>query len=205
VLANKRQQPGDDVLSVLATAQSDDGTLTDDRLLMFWYLLLIAGNETTRNALSNAMVGFDAFPDQWELLRSDPDAHIDGAIEEILRFVSPVHHLRRTALTDVELGGQTIAAGDRVIAWMTAGNRDPAVFADPHRFDITRDPNPHVAFGLGTHFCLGAHLARLELDVVLRALVERMGDLRVVGEPKRVRTNFLNGMKSLPVAYSPTG
>ncbi len=205
VLANKREQPGDDVLSVLATAQSDDGTLTDDRLLMFWYLLLIAGNETTRNALSNAMVGFDAFPVQGELLRSYPDAHIDCAIEEILRFVSPVHHLRRTALTDVELGGQTIAAGDRVIAWMTAGNRDPAVFADPHRFDITRDPNPHVAFGLGTHFCLGAHLARLELDVVLRALVERMGDLRVVGEPKRVRTNFLNGMKSLPVAYSPTG
>ncbi len=202
VLARKRKDPGDDVLSVLATAESADGTLTDDRLLMFWYLLLIAGNETTRNALSNAMVGFDAYPDQWELLRNDPDTHVDGAIEEILRYVSPVHHLRRTALEDVQLGDHVVKAGDRVVAWMTAANRDPAVFHDPHRLDITRDPNPHVAFGLGTHFCLGAHLARLELDVVLRALVERMADLRVVGKPQRVRTNFLNGMKSLPVEFT---
>ena len=203
VLERKRNDPGDDVLSVLATAESDDGVLTGERLLMFWYLLLIAGNETTRNALSNAVVGFGHHPDQWELLREDPDAHIEGAIEEILRYVSPVHHLRRTAVQDYELGGCQVRAGDRVIAWITAGNRDPAVFADPHRLDITRDPNPHVAFGLGTHFCLGAHLARLELDVVLRALLDRLGDLRVAGEPRRVRTNFLNGVKSLPVTFTP--
>lgn len=202
VLDRKRQDPGDDVLSILATAESPDGSLTDERLLMFWYLLLIAGNETTRNALSNAVVAFDEHPDQWELLKSDPDRYIEGAIEEILRHVSPVHHLRRTALHDFELGGHAISAGDRVVAWMTAANRDPAIFADPHRLDITRDPNPHIAFGLGTHFCLGAHLARLELDVVLRAMVERMSELRVVGQPRRVRTNFLNGVKSLPVAFS---
>ncbi len=203
VLERKRAEPGDDILSVLATAESADGSLTEDRLLMFWYLLLIAGNETTRNALANAMVAFDEHPDQWDLLRADPDAHIEGTIEEVLRYVSPVHHLRRTAVHDYELGGHSISAGDRVVAWMTAANRDPLVFDDPHRLDITRDPNPHVAFGLGTHFCLGAHLARLEIDVVLRALVERMGDLRVTGPGRRVRTNFLNGMKSLPVAYTP--
>jgi len=203
VLERKRRDPGTDVLSALATAESSDGTLTEERLLMFWYLLLIAGNETTRNALSNSIVAFRDHPDQWALLREDPDTHIDGAVEEILRYVSPVHHLRRHAQHDYELAGQPIKAGDRVVAWMTAANRDPEVFDDPHRFDITRDPNPHVAFGLGTHFCLGAHLARLELDVVLRALLERLGDLHVSGPPQRVRTNFLNGMKSLPVAFTP--
>ena len=203
VLDRKRRHPGDDVLSILATATSDDGTLTDDRLLMFWYLLLIAGNETTRNALSNAMVAFRDHPEQWERLSRDPEEHLEGAIEEILRFVSPVHYLRRTATEPVELGGVGIAPGDPVVAWLTAANRDPLVFPDPHRLDISRDPNPHLAFGLGTHFCLGAHLARLEIDVVLRALVDRMPDMRVVGPPSRVRTNFINGMKSLPVAFTP--
>ncbi len=203
VLARKREAPGDDILSILATAESDDGTLTDDRLLMFWYLLLIAGNETTRNALANAIVAFGDHPDQWELLRDDPEARLEGAIEEILRFVSPVHYLRRTATADAELGGVSVSAGDPVVAWLTAANRDPKVFTDPHRLDITRDPNPHVAFGLGTHFCLGAHLARLEIDVVLRALLERMPDLRIDGPARRVRTNFINGMKSLPVAFTP--
>ena len=203
VLARKREAPGDDILSILATAESEDGVLTEDRLLMFWYLLLIAGNETTRNALSNAMVAFADHPRQWERLAADPDTHIETAIEEILRFVSPVHYLRRTATADATLGGQAIAADDTVVAWLTAANRDPLVFDDPHRLDIGRDPNPHVAFGLGTHFCLGAHLARLEIDVVLRALVARMPDLRVVGPPKRVRTNFINGVKSLPVEFTP--
>jgi cytochrome P450 len=203
VLARKREAPGDDILSILATAESDDGVLTDDRLLMFWYLLLIAGNETTRNALSNAMVAFRDHPDQWELLAADPDTHLEAAIEEILRYVSPVHYLRRTATADALLGGREVAAGDPVVAWLTAANRDPAVFPDPHRLDITRQPNPHVAFGLGTHFCLGAHLARLEIDVVLRALVARLPDLRVVGPPSRVRTNFINGVKSLPVEFTP--
>jgi cytochrome P450 len=202
VLERKREAPGDDILSILATAESEDGVLTDDRLLMFWYLLLIAGNETTRNALSNAMVAFRDHPDQWELLRGDPDAHLEGAIEEILRYASPVNYLRRTATSDTELGGVAIAAGDPVVAWLTAANRDPLVFDDPHRLDITRDPNPHVAFGLGTHFCLGAHLARLEIDVVLRGLLDRMPDLHVTGPPRRVRTNFINGVKSLPVAYT---
>lgn len=203
VLEAKRQDPGDDVLSLLATAESPDGTLTGERLLMFWYLLLIAGNETTRNALSNAVVAFRDHPEQWRLLLEDTEAHLDGAIEEILRYVSPVHYLRRTAVDGFELGGHEVEPGQSVVAWLTAANRDPAVFDEPHRFDITRDPNPHLAFGLGTHFCLGAHLARLELDVVLRALIERMPDLRVDGEPKRIRTNFLNGVTSLPVTYTP--
>lgn len=207
VLARKRRAPGDDILSILATARSDDPggdtVLTDDRLLMFWYLLLIAGNETTRNALANAMVAFRDHRDQWELLRSDPDTHLERAIEEILRYVSPVHYLRRTAIDHVDLGGVGVAPGDTVVAWLTAANRDPVMFDDPHRLDITRDPNPHVAFGLGTHFCLGAHLARLEIDVVMRALLERMPDLHVSGPPQRVRTNFINGMKSLPVAFTP--
>ena len=203
VLDRKRQDPGDDILSILATAESADGTLTDDRLLMFWYLLLIAGNETTRNALSNAMVAFGDHPDQWKLLVDDPEANLESAIEEILRFVSPVNYLRRTATVDVELGGVAIEAGQPVVAWLAAANRDPEIFADPQRLDITREPNPHVAFGLGTHFCLGAHLARLEIDVVLRALVERLPDLHVSGPGRRVRTNFINGMKSLPVEFTP--
>ncbi|MEM9565420.1 MAG: cytochrome P450 [Actinomycetota bacterium] len=209
VLKRKGEQPGDDILSILATAKSDDGVLTGERLLMFWYLLLIAGNETTRNALSNAMVAFAEHPDQWERLRGlavgadQGDPAIDTAIEELLRYVSPVNYLRRTATEDAELGGVRIAAGDPVVAWLTAANRDPAVFTDPHRLDLGRTTNPHVAFGLGTHFCLGAHLARLEIDVVLRALVERMPDLQAVGPGERVRTNFINGMKSLPVRYTP--
>ena len=203
VLERRRTDPGDDVLSILATSVSDDGVLTGDRLLMFWYLLLIAGNETTRNALANAMVAFADHPDQWELLCRDVDGTIDTAIEEVLRYVSPVHYLRRTATVDTEFDGVPISAGQPVVAWMTAANRDPAVFAEPHRFDLTRTPNPHVAFGLGTHFCLGAHLARLEIDVVLRALSARLPDLQVDGPARRVRTNFINGMKSLPVRFTP--
>ncbi|MEL6982558.1 MAG: cytochrome P450 [Actinomycetota bacterium] len=203
VLERRRSEPGDDVLSILATSVSDDGVLTGDRLLMFWYLLLIAGNETTRNALANAMVAFAEHPDQWELLCRDTEGTIESAIEEVLRFVSPVQYLRRTATVDTELDGVAVAAGQPVVAWMTAANRDPAIYEDPHRLDITRDPNPHVAFGLGTHFCLGAHLARLEIDVVLRALAERLPDLQVDGPGRRVRTNFINGMKSLPVRFTP--
>ena len=125
--------------------------------------------------------------------------HDATAIEELLRYVSPVHQFRRTATRDLELGDQQVRAGDKVVIWFGAANRDPEVFADPHRLDLQRDPNPHVAFGVGPHFCLGAHLARLEMSAMLRPLLDQAPGLTVTGEPTRVASNFINGIAHLPV------
>lgn len=206
--AKKKAEPGDDLWSRLlgATTTMEDGTvveLTDFELDMFFTLLILAGNETTRNAISGGLVAFLGHRDQWDLLRARPDL-IDTAVEEILRFTSPVNYFRRTATVDTELGGQQIRAGEKVTLWYPSGNRDESVFADPHRFDITRSPNEHMAFGAGgPHYCLGASLAKLELKVMFGALTRRLPDIELAGPPERLRSNLLNAIKHLPVRFTP--
>jgi cytochrome P450 len=193
---DRRAHPRDDVVSRIVTAEVDGERLSDTEFQMFWLLLVVAGNETTRNALSGAVVAL-AEQGQWGWLARHPE-HLDTAVEELLRYVSPVQQFRRTAMRDTTLGDQQVRAGDKVVIWFGAADRDPAVFAEPHRLDLRRDPNPHVAFGVGPHFCLGAHLARLETAEMLRHLLAWAPDLRV-GEPVRVPSNFINGIAQLPV------
>ena len=194
--AERRAKPVDDLVSRIVTAEVEGERLSDTEFEMFWLLLVIAGNETTRNALSGAVVALHR-QDQWSWLADHPE-HLPSAVEELLRFVAPVQHFRRTAMADTVLGDQAVAAGEKVVIWFGAANRDPLVFADPHRLDLCRDPNPHVAFGVGPHFCLGAHLARLELSEMLGALL-RHAPAMTVGEPVGVASNFINGIARLPV------
>jgi cholest-4-en-3-one 26-monooxygenase len=208
-LANKRRaEPADDLWTKLigARATMEDGTvveLSDLEQDMFFSLLILAGNETTRNAISGGLVAFLDHRDQWELLARRPEL-IDTAVDEILRFTSPVNYFRRTATVDCELGGQSIRAGEKVTLWYPSGNRDESAFADPHRFDITRTPNHHMTFGAGgPHFCLGASLAKLELKVMFEGLVNRLPDIEAAGPPERLRNNLLNSLKHLPVKFTP--
>jgi cytochrome P450 len=162
---------------------------------------VVAGNETTRSAMGQGMLAFCQNPDQWQLLRERPDL-INGAADEMIRFASPVWHFRRTATRDVVLGGRQIRRGDKVVVWFASGNRDGVQFPDPHRFDVTRPPSKHThcSFGRGgPHYCLGAHLATMEVRVLLEELVPRVAAVELTGEPRRVRSNFANGLKSLPV------
>ena len=188
----KRRCPGDDLMTKLVQAKVTmaDGTeteLNDLEISLFFTLLVVAGNETTRNAINHGLLAFQEFPDQWELLRRHPEL-MPGAVDEILRYGSPIRYIRRTAVEDLELGGAQIRAGEKVALWYAAGNRDPEVFDHPHRFDITRTPNPHMAFGAGgAHYCLGANLAKLELEVMFEALINRLPDIEVVGPPERLR------------------
>jgi cholest-4-en-3-one 26-monooxygenase len=177
--------------------------MAKDELTMFLVTLLIAGNETTRNALTGGMSQLIENPDERQKLIDNP-ALIPSAVEEIVRYVSPVLNFARTATQDTELSGMPIAAGEKVVMYYPAANRDPAVFADPDRFDITRDPNPHVAFGGGgSHFCLGANLARTELRLILEELIRRMPDMQLAGEPDRLLSNFIGGIKHMPVKWTP--
>ena len=202
IFKRRLAEPGDDLMTAIAHGERRGVRLDTAELVQFWILLLVAGNETTRNALSGALLAFSEAPEQWELLRAEPE-RVDAAAEEILRWVSPVHYLRRTATADIELNDTAIASGQKVVLWLTAANRDPEIYDDPHRFDITRDASQHLALGYGSHFCLGAHLARLEMRVVLHALLERLPDIHVSGPPVRIRNNFFNGVKRLPIEYSP--
>jgi len=166
---------------------------------LFFVLLAVAGNETTRNAASGGMLAFLENPDQWRRLQADRSL-LNSAVEEMLRWVTPVMEFRRTATRDVELHGQKIATGDKVILFYASANRDEAVFADPEHFDIGRDPNPHIAFGGGgPHFCLGTHLARLELRLLFETLLDRVPDLELAGPVRRLRSNFINGIKEMAV------
>jgi cytochrome P450 len=196
---DRRAHPRDDVLSLIANAELEGCPLGGHDLDNTFAILVVAGNETTRQAIASGLLAFARNPDQWELLRSDP-ALVPGAVEEVLRIAHPVWHFRRTATRDTELRGTPIQAGDKVVVWFAAANHDADVFPDPHRFDIRREPNEHATFGrVGPHFCLGAHLARLELTVLLRALVPRVEAIELAGEPKRLRSNFTNGLKRLPL------
>jgi cytochrome P450 len=207
--ATKRANPTGDVWSTLVNAElapddADDGVtrLTDDDLLMFWQLLVIAGNETTRNATSGGVLALVEHPDQATKLHADPTL-MPSAVEEVLRWVSPVNHFRRTATEDVEFGGTQIKAGDKVVVYYASANRDEDVFTDPFRFDITRNPNPHLGFGAGPHFCLGAPLARLQLRTMLTELLRRYPRSRITGPITRAPITFLSGITSMPVELRP--
>ncbi|HIC14985.1 MAG TPA: cytochrome P450, partial [Gemmatimonadetes bacterium] len=165
----------------------------------FFLLLVIAGNETTRHSLSHGALALAEFPDQLDRLRGDPSL-ISTATEEILRWASPQIHFRRTAVCETELAGVPIAAGDKVVTWYISANYDERAFVDPYTLDLGRNPNPHVTFGGGgPHFCLGAWMARLEVRVFLEEVMTRVGRIRLDGEPQRIRSNFINGLKHLPL------
>ncbi len=202
-LAEERQaSPTDDLVSALATANVDGEALTPSELASFFILLVVAGNETTRNAISHALLLFTEHPDQRELLLADFDGRIGPAVEEIVRYVSPVIWMRRTLTSDTVMNGHAYRENDKVLLFYQAANRDESVFPDPDRFDITRSPNPHVGFGSpGPHFCLGAHLARREISAVLRELLLRVPDIRAAGEPDYLLSSFINGIKHLPCEF----
>ena len=196
----RRGAPRDDIMSALLHAEVDGEKLTDLDLGAFFMFLSSAGNETTRNAAAYGMHAFTENPEQWDKLVQDPDGMIAGAVEEMLRWSSPVMSLRRNVTVDTELRGQILRAGDKVALWYVSANRDEDVFADPFRFDIERNPNDHLAFGApGPHFCLGASLARLELRVLFGALARRFREPRAVGDPAYLRSNIVAGIKHLPV------
>ena len=200
----KRLDPHADLLSVLTGAEMDGDSLSQLELDLFFMLLAVAGNETTRNLISGAMVAFFDNPDQWARLQADRSL-LPDAVEEMLRYVTPVMHFRRQATSEVNLGDQKIAAGDKVVFWHISANRDETVFSDPDTFDISRTPNNHMAFGGGgPHFCLGANLARMEIRVMYDRLLDRLPDIHLDGDVQRLRSNFINGVKHIPVAFTPS-
>jgi methyl-branched lipid omega-hydroxylase len=202
-LAERRQsEPRDDLVSALATANIDGEQLTPAELASFFVLLVVAGNETTRTAISHSLNLFTRHPGERELLLADFDGRIGPAVEEIVRYVSPVIWMRRTVTRDAVMNGHTYRTGDKAVLFYQAANRDETVFTDPERFDITRTPNPHVGFGsAGPHFCLGAHLARREITAMLRELLTRVPDIRATGEPDYLLSSFINGIKHLPCEF----
>jgi len=192
--AERRREPRDDIITQLAFEP-----LTQREFDVYFVLLATAGNETTRHTISHGVLALNEHPDQLARLRADPSLSRSAA-EEILRWATPVHHFRRTAATDTELAGKTIRAGDKVTTWFVSGNRDEDVFEEPDRFDIARHPNPHMTFGPGgVHHCLGAHLARLEVRIVFEEILARGVWFEPTGPPDRLRSNFFNGIKRLPV------
>ena len=196
---DRRQCPRDDIVTKLVNAQVDGGELSSDEFGFFVILLAVAGNETTRNAISHGMHAFLENPGQWELFKAERP---DTAADEIVRWATPVTVFQRTALADTTLGGQQISTGQRVGLFYRSANFDEEVFDHPERFDIRRSPNPHLGFGgSGAHFCLGASLARLEIDLIFNAIADHMPGIRLAGEPRRLRSGWLNGMKRLPVQY----
>jgi cytochrome P450 family 142 subfamily A polypeptide 1 len=203
VLADRRAHPRDDLVSILVHAEVDGERLDDDELLMETLLILIGGDETTRHVLSGGMYQLLLHPEQRETLRRDP-GRIPTAVEEMLRWVSPIQNMARTATRDVVLRGQQIREGQKVILLYPSANRDAAVFPEPFRFDAARTPNEHVAFGIGAHFCLGANLARLELRVLVEEVLERLPGLALAStEPPPLRaSNFISGLERLPVEVS---
>ncbi|HEY9525283.1 MAG TPA: cytochrome P450 [Thermopolyspora sp.] len=193
----REKDPQNDLISALVNANVDGERLTTRELGSFFALLLVAGNETARNAMAHGMKLLSDNPGQRELLLSDFDTHIGGTIEEMVRYISPIMQFRRTVTQDYELRGVRLKPGDKVVLFYGSANRDEAVFDDPNRFDITRKPNPHVGFGgPGPHFCLGANLARAEIKIMFRELFTRLPDIRTVGEPTLLLSNFDNGVSS---------
>ena len=204
LVAQKKAKPDDTLLSALANGSVEGEALTELELNNFFVLLCVAGNETTRNATSQFMRLMFEHPEQWKLLTSDVDRYLDGAIEEVLRFSPPVMMFRRTAMEDTEIRGRLIAKGDKLYLSYPSANRDEDVFGESSmRFDITRKDNDHIAFGIGEHYCLGANLARMQLRCILREIATRLPDIRPVGGPEFQRSNFIAGIKRMPVKYTP--
>jgi cytochrome P450 len=198
----KRRRPGDDIMSILLAQVDDDGgqVSVEEFENLFW-LFAVAGNETLRNGLPGACIALLEHPDAQQELRASP-ALMPAAVNEMLRWWTPVMTFRRTATADCEAGGKRISAGDKVVVSFTSANRDEAVFPAADRFDIRRHPNPHLVFGHGPHFCLGAHLARTQMDALLREVLARTSALRYAGPPAFLRSNFQRGVKQLPIAWT---
>ena len=196
----RRQEPRDDIVSVLSRSEVGGKPMQPLELLSYFLLLVVAGNETTRNAASGGLLALIENPDEMEKLRAEP-RRVDAAVEEIVRWTSPVNQFCRTAVEDVELHGRQIKAGDAFCLFYASANRDEEVFDEPDRFVIDRRPNPHLGFGIGEHFCLGASLARLELRVIFRDLAERLEHIELAGPVDRMRSSFLGGIKRMPIRY----
>jgi cytochrome P450 len=200
----RRGNPTDDVVSALVNTNVDGEALTTQEIASFFILLVVAGNETTRNAISHGLLALTQHPDQRALWAADPAGIAKTGVDEIVRWGTPVIFMRRTANQDAVLGGEELHEGDKLILFYNSANRDDEVFEDPFRFDVRRDPNPHIGFGAaGPHFCLGAHLARQEIDVMFRRLFERLPDIAAVGEPDRLLSPFINGIKHLDCTFTP--
>lgn len=201
---SRRASPTDDLTSALVNAEVDGEGLSDSELGSFFVLLVVAGNETTRNAISHGMKALCDHPEQRAIWAADFDGVAPSAVEEIVRWSTPVIHFRRTVTTDTEMRGQKIRAGEKVALWYNSGNRDAEVFDDPFRFDVRRRPNEHVGFGgPGPHHCLGAHLARREVTVMFREILTRLPDLEITGPPERLQSYFIHGIKHMPCAFTP--
>jgi cytochrome P450 len=196
--------PTDDITSALMNAEVDGQRLTEQEFGSFFILLVVAGNETTRNAISHGMLALTQWPDERRKWQADFERHKVSAVEEIVRWATPVIHFRRTATRDTVLGGQAIREGDKVVMWYNAANRDAAKFTDPYRFDISRDPNEHLGYGGGgPHFCLGANLARREIAVMFEELLRRLPDIEISGEPDMLLSAFIHGIKRMPCRFTP--
>ena len=199
IAEQRRAEPADDIVSKLVHAEIDGERLTPREFDVMFLLLVVAGNETTRQAIAHGMLALMEHPEELRRLRDDPSL-MPTAVDEIIRWATPVLHFRRTATCDVELRGQTIREGDKVVTWYISANRDELVFDDPYRFDVGRRPNDHVSFGRGgPHFCLGAHLAKLEVKVMFEELLPRLQSIEPAGPPERIRTNFTNAFRAMPV------
>jgi cholest-4-en-3-one 26-monooxygenase len=204
VIADRRSRPlQDDLVSILCHAEIDGERLDDESIIQESLLILIGGDETSRHVLTDGMLALLAHPDQAAVLRDDPAA-MELGVEELLRWVSPIKNMARTVTRDIELHGQTVHEGDQLVLMYPSANRDTAVFTDPDRLDVRRYPNPHLAFGFGPHFCMGASLARLELQVMFSEVLRRLPDLHLAGEPlPRRPSNFISGPEAMPVAFTP--
>jgi cholest-4-en-3-one 26-monooxygenase len=198
---DRRKMPRDDVASALANGTVNGDALPPFELLSYFALLIIAGNETTRNAISGGLYALIKHPEQMALLKENPPLMVKPAVEEILRWTSPVIQFSRVATVDTELHGKSIREGDIVAMFYPSANRDEEVFENPDRFDIRREPNPHLAFGIGEHYCLGANLARLELQAMFRQLAERIETVELAAPIQRMRSNFVGGIKHMPIRY----
>ena len=202
----RAKNPTDDLTSVMMNAELDGEKLTDQELGSFFVLLVAAGNETTRNAISHGMKALSDHPAERARWQANFEELAPTAVEEIVRWATPVINFRRTATRDTQLGGQAIAEGEKIVLWYNSANRDEDVFVDPHRFDVGRTPNEHVGFGgPGPHFCLGAHLAKREITVMFRQLFQRIPDLEITGPPDRLLSFFINGLKHMPCEFTPGG
>jgi len=202
LIERKKKDPGTDLMSVVAASTIDGEPLSDLEMQMLFNLLLAAGSETTRNTIALGLLGLLGVPAFWESLAEDRDL-LPGTVEEMLRWASSTPYNRRTATEDHELGGQQVAAGDKVTVWWASANRDETVFADPDAFDPTRSPNPHLALGRGSHFCLGAPLARMEIRLVLEAMLDLVAEIEVTGPVEHSRSNKHSGVRHLPVRLTP--
>ena len=204
VVAQKRANPGDDLASRLLAAEVDGRRLSDMEFHLFFMLLVDAGGDTTRNLIAGGMLALMQRPDQLATLRADLEALLPTAREELLRYTSPVVYMRRTALEDAEIAGEKIAAGEKVVLYYGSANRDERVFDAPDELDVARSPNDHVAFGVtGAHFCLGAQIARVEIDAMLREILTRLHGLELTAEPEWLASNFISGPRSMPVRFEP--